>query len=88
MKRLFLSLFLGGVLGLCACCTERSQVAKGAQCTVPFRELTNYFIRTDAPKERFVKVFFLKRSFIQFLGWRPLWDPMVGRARLILSMRL
>ena len=75
MKRLFLSLFLGGVLGLCACCTERSQVAKGTQCTVPFRELTNYFIRTDAPKERFVKVFFSQEEFHSIFGMAAFMGP-------------
>ena len=68
MTRLALSLLSIITLGLCMCCTRSARLVEEAQCTVPFRELTNYFIRTDAPKERFVKVFFSQEEFHSIFG--------------------
>ena len=75
MTRLALSLLSIITLGLCMCCTRSARLVEEAQYSVPFRELTNYFIRTDAPKERFVKVFFSQEEFHSIFGMAAFMGP-------------
>ena len=75
MTRLALSLLSIITLGLCMCCTRSARLVEEAQYSVPFRELTNYFIRKDAPKERFEKVFFSQEAFRSNFGMAAFMGP-------------